>query len=271
MAEIFSELGSREKAVARLIMSDYPLSAMNTVTTLADKSNVSTATVLRLVGKLGFNNYSDFQAAVKHSIRMRLESPAQRISSIEPEHESKNDSLLGLLDEMTHSLKVCKDNLVVDDIWEAVTLLSQKNNTIYCIGGRYSNHIVRIFSDYLAILRNNVHFVDGQPEGWAKYLAQMNSRSIVVAVDIRRYQKSVQRFSKEATQRKAKVILVTDQWADANEFTTHLQFNQPCDISSTMDSLVTQLGFLELLIAAYIEVNGKSARQRLALFDKLSE
>ena len=59
-----NEFTSAEKRVAQTLLSNYPVAGLETVNSFAHRAQVSTATVLRFVNKLGFAIYSEFQAVL---------------------------------------------------------------------------------------------------------------------------------------------------------------------------------------------------------------
>ena len=272
ISNVFAVLGKRERSVARVLLREYPVSALATVARLAETSGVSTATVLRLTGKLGFAGYGDFQSAVKRDLRYHLQSPSDRMTinqSVIP--KPKPDDLPSrMAAQFTQNIKQSFHAIIAVDFDEAIELLSEKQKAIYCIGGRYSTHVAEVFSQYMAVLRKNVYFVSGQNEGWARYLAFIDKKSTIVVFDIRRYQHSVQQFAKLASKRGAKIILVTDSWADASELPANLQFHQASASVSPLDSLVGQFAFMETLLAGFVESNEKQAHIRLSAFDDLN-
>ncbi len=273
ISKVFEGLGKRERSVARVLLREYPVSALATVAQLAETSGASTATVLRLTGKLGFDGYGDFQAAVKRDLLCHLQSPSDRMTinqSVSSKAKS-SDLPSRMVAQLTQNINQSFRDLITVDFDEAIELLSEKQKAIYCIGGRYSTHVAKIFSQYMGMLRNNVYFVDGQNEGWARYLTFIDKKSIIVAFDIRRYQHSVQQFAKLASKQGAKIILVTDSWADVSELPANLQFHQASASVSPLDSLVGQFAFMETLIAGFVESNEKQARIRLSTFDDLND
>ena len=64
-----------ERQLALHIVRGYPVAALGSITALAKAAEVSTPTVVRLVQKLGFKGYPDFQAAIRAELEERLISP----------------------------------------------------------------------------------------------------------------------------------------------------------------------------------------------------
>ena len=71
------ELTHAERKVARALMADYPVGGLDPVAKLAAAAGVSAPTVVRLVAKLGFDGYAEFQQSLKSEVSVRLSSPLQ--------------------------------------------------------------------------------------------------------------------------------------------------------------------------------------------------
>jgi DNA-binding MurR/RpiR family transcriptional regulator len=55
------ELTQAERKVARILMADYPVGGLDPIAKLAAAAGVSAPTVVRLVAKLEFDGYPEFQ------------------------------------------------------------------------------------------------------------------------------------------------------------------------------------------------------------------
>lgn len=64
-----------EARIVQVLLSDYPFSGFGTATSLARKAGVSDPTVTRLVAKLGFDGFQDFQAKLLAEVEAHLHSP----------------------------------------------------------------------------------------------------------------------------------------------------------------------------------------------------
>jgi Transcriptional regulators len=53
-----------EKVIANLFLSDYPFSALGSLTEVSNKTNISIPTIQRMVIKLGFKGYPEFRKSV---------------------------------------------------------------------------------------------------------------------------------------------------------------------------------------------------------------
>ncbi|HAT87468.1 MAG TPA: RpiR family transcriptional regulator, partial [Rhizobiales bacterium] len=60
----FDDLTRAERQLANCLLENYPVSGLGSITTLAENAKVSTPTVARMVQKLGFKGYPEFQACL---------------------------------------------------------------------------------------------------------------------------------------------------------------------------------------------------------------
>ncbi|KAA5606531.1 MurR/RpiR family transcriptional regulator [Roseospira marina] len=264
LQQMFETLGRREKDVAREILRDYPISALTTVASLADRSGVSTATVLRLVQRLGLEGYGEFQEAIKGDLNRLLHSPSDRLSAFQATEDKASPFLQRMLERSAGNLTRSFDGVVDADFRQVVETLADPKRRIYCIGGRYSHHIIGLLVDYLGVLRDGVQMVSGQPDVWSRYLLEVDARSVVIVADIRRYQRTVQRFCRLAAERGASVVALSDPWAEPGDFGAEHLFRLPTASPSLMDSYAVPLVFVEALVGALAERLGPALKARLA-------
>lgn len=265
----YGGLGKQEKSVARAILKDYPVSALSTVAALAESAGVSTATVLRLVNRLGFETYGSFQGAVKDDLNALLQSPSERFDAAAGSPAADGSFRERMFGQIGANLAEAARATLEADFQDVVELLADPRRTTYCVGGRYSRHVAHLFADYLGVLRDKVHLAGGQPDGWSRLLVDVDSRSTVVVFDIRRYQQTVRRFAQLARERGATVVVITDTWADRAQFPADYSFQLPTASPSLMDSMAGLLVLAESLIGALALRLNASLKERLALCEAM--
>ena len=62
-----------ERQLALSILENYPASGLGSLAVLAKDANVSAPTVARMVQKLGFKGYPDFQAELREELRAKAQ------------------------------------------------------------------------------------------------------------------------------------------------------------------------------------------------------
>lgn len=264
LQHMFESLGRREKDVAREILRDYPISALTTVARLAERSGVSTATVLRLVQRLGLEGYGDFQDAIKVDLDRLLHSPSDRLTAFRETEDKNRPFLHRMLERSAGNLTASFDPVVDADFRQIVDLIADPKSRIYGVGGRYSHNVMALLVDYLAVLRDGVQMVTGQPDAWSRYLLEIDGRSVVMVADIRRYQRTVQRFAHLAAERGARIVVLSDPWAEPADFSADHLIRVPTSSPSLMDSYAALLVFAEAFVGALAERLGPDLQDRLA-------
>jgi len=69
------QLTRAERQLAGIILQNYPASGLGTITTLAQSADVSTPTVARMVQKLGFTGFPEFQAMLRQELNEKISGP----------------------------------------------------------------------------------------------------------------------------------------------------------------------------------------------------
>src|SRR4051794_36289326 len=72
LSGVYAELTPGERAIARVILDDFPYAALGSLRALAQRAGVSPPTVSRLVARLGFGTHAEFQQAIQDNDRSRL-------------------------------------------------------------------------------------------------------------------------------------------------------------------------------------------------------
>jgi len=58
-----------ERQLINVLLDDYPIAGLGTITELAAKASVSTTTITRLLQKTGFDGYAAFQLALRDELK----------------------------------------------------------------------------------------------------------------------------------------------------------------------------------------------------------
>lgn len=263
-------LGAREARAARHLMNNYPMAGLRTVAEFAHESGVSTATVLRLVKRLGFGVYADFQAALHQHIEQTLQSPLLRFEAqTEPEESPPGGFLDRFVLTMEGHLKTLRQSAAQSEFDEVAALLANERRDIHLIGGRYSFNLVRYLADLLIALRGQVTVIEGQTQTWPQNLLAMSKTSVLVAIDVRRYQQDVIEFAAAAAERGACVVLLTDNWQSPAARSASHVLRFPVSSPSIFDVLTIGLALSEALVGAVAIRRGDAGRRRMEMLETL--
>ncbi len=84
---------SAEEKIVQVLLADYPMSGLGTATRLARRAGVSDPSVTRLMTKLGYVGFADFQARLLTEVESRLHSPLLMMEAKRPGGSSEGTAL----------------------------------------------------------------------------------------------------------------------------------------------------------------------------------
>ena len=257
-----------ERQLVDIILKNYPVSGLGSITSLAETAGVSTPTVGRLVQKLGFSGFPDFQANLRSELDEKISGPIakrERWVNNAPEGHILNRFTEAVIENISHSLGDI-DPQIFDD---ACTLLSDSNHKLFVVGGRITRTLADYFFLHMQVIRKGVTHISSSSNAWAHYLLDINEGDVVVIFDIRRYENSTLRLAEMAKERGAKVILFTDQWGSPISANADYCFNSQIVVPSAWDSNVTVMLLAEIFIAEVQERHWDTTKSRMEELEKM--
>jgi DNA-binding MurR/RpiR family transcriptional regulator len=266
MLDTMPALSSRESRAARHLAANFPLGGLGTVAEIAEASGVSTATVLRLVKKLGFAGYAQFQAALKAHLETRLQSPLDRL---ERRVEAGADFLDDYFGQLAADMTQMRSGLDRAAFQAVTELLSDPKRDIHVIGGRYSGHVAEYFTDLLSSIRARVLTVDRDPQKHPQHLLGIGRSSVVLVIDVRRYQDDVVDFARLADRNRASIVLLTDPWLSPVAKVASHVISFPIASPSIFDVLTGGMAVADALLGAVAHRCGDAGRQRMERLEVL--
>ena len=264
----FEGLTKTERQLANSLIENYPVSCLASITVTADAANVSTPTVLRMVKKLGYKGFPDFQAAVRAEVQEKISNP---INKFDRWSVSESDAhILNKFAEAT--MENLKKSLTQIDpaLFDAVVnILTKDDNALFIVGGR----ITRALSDYLfthmQVARDNVTHMASNSNTWPHYILNMQAGDVLIAFDVRRYEHTMLNLTALAKERGVRVVLFTDQWGSPAAKNAEFVFNLRIEVPSAWDSAVVTVFFIEALISEVQAKTWDKTRARMTQLEHL--
>lgn len=264
----FDALTRAERQLADVILRNYPVSGLGTITTVAQAAEVSTPTVVRMVQKLGFNGFPDFQAALRDELNATISGPIAKHDAWAgeaPEGHVLNRFTDAVIDNIRQTLALI-DIATFD---EACGLLSDTDRHVFIAGGR----ITRALADYLflhmQVIRSGVSHIQAMANAWPHYLLDMKPDDVLVLFDIRRYEYMTAKLAELAAGKGAKVILFTDQWRSPVDAVADYTFSSRIAVPSAWDSSVVTMLLIETVIEQIQQNNWPPARERMEALEDM--
>ncbi len=261
-----------ERQAVNALMRNYPVSGLGSITALAQAAAVSTPTVARLIQKIGFRGYPDFQAALRAELEAQLSSPLakhDRWAGGAPETHILNRFADAAVDNLRQTLA----QIDPADFDAACDLLADGRRQVFAVGGRITHALAGYFCTHMQVIREGVTRLDPNANGWAPALIAMQPDDVLVLFDIRRYETELLKLAEIAAERGVRVILFTDQWGSPIAPFAARRFNCRIEAPSAWDSSAATMVVLETLIAGVQQRTWQTTSTRMneleALYDRL--
>ena len=252
--------------MAGVLLSGDPLAPLDPVSVLAERSGTSPPTVLRLVAKLDFAGWADFQAACKAEIVARLSPPRDRV----PEAPAGAGRVAEVLDRLAHSVGECRDHLDETGGARVAALLADRGRPVWITGGRFSGMLAGHLAAHLRLMRPGVVAVDASSLQRTTALLDLGGDAVVVVFDYRRYQQDTVAFGRAAAARGATVVLFTDEYASPLAATADVVVATSVDAPTPFDALTPALAVVEAMVADVVDRLGTDLHERLDRWDAVN-
>lgn len=268
LARLAPALTRAERQLADTILGNYPVSGLGSITEVARKSEVSSATVARMVQKLGFAGFPEFQAALRRELEARITGPIAKRESWSA--GAPDTHILNTFAEAVSGN--IRQTLAQTDPAEfdaACDLLADPARRAFVAGGR----ITRVMADYLVlhlqVIRPGVTLIQSTSNAWPHFLLDMAAGDALVVFDIRRYETSTLRLAEMAHERGARIVLMTDQWRSPIARLAAFTFPVRIAAPSAWDSSVATLLLVETLVAAVQDRCWETTRARMERLEEM--
>lgn len=253
--------------MAHELLASYPVAGLETVARLAARANVSGPTVVRLVSRLGFDGFPDFQESLRGEIEERTASP---LLQYERRQLSEGEDVVSRTrDVLSASIDTSLAELDRRDFMAAVELLADSKRRLLVAGGRFSGIAAATLAVHVGILRPGCRHLE--PRDSVPYLMEARRGDVVVLFDVRRYQRATIQFGREAVSRGVTLVLITDPWMSPLAVDADVTMSVSVESSSLFDSQVPMLALVEALIAGTAEQLGDAITKRVYDYDVLWE
>lgn len=257
-----------EEKIVRLLLAEYPTSGLGTATSLARRAGVSDPTVVRLVMKLGFSGFPDFQAKLLAEVEARLHSPLLMMES-KRAPKASGSPILTYLRSVGEAIEKAQTSAPLQSYDRAARLVMGAKGDVLTLGGRFSRHIASMFAGHLVQLRRGVCDIDVVSAQTFDILAEIGGRDVLVAFDYRRYQSDVVAFARQASGRGARVVLFTDPWQSPIAAFAEVTIVSPVEAASPYDTMAPAVAQMEALVARIVATADGGTRDRIERLEEV--
>jgi DNA-binding MurR/RpiR family transcriptional regulator len=266
----YENLTRAEKQLAESLLANYPVSGLGSITTVAENAGVSTPTVVRMVQKLGFKGYPEFQARLHQELEATISGPIAK-------HDRWASNAPGLhilnrfADAITSNLRDTLSDLDTASFDNAAALLADRKRSLYFVGGRITGSIAEYFFTHMQVIRPKTTLMSSNSSSWPQYMLNMSAGDVLVIFDIRRYEHDMATLAEVAHANGVSILLFTDQWTSPVAKHALHTFRVRIEAPSAWDSSVVTLFVVEALIEAVQSRSWDETKERMNALEGLFE
>ena len=248
MEEKYKKMSKGQKRLADYVTENYDKAVFLTAARLGEVVGVSESTVVRFATQLGYKGYPGFQKALEELVRNKLNS-IQRME-VTYGRISQSEILETVLQSDIEKLKLTLTGIDQKAFELAIdTILSAKR--IYGVGLRSCAPLASFLCFYLNLVCENVTAVNTNSSSEIfEQLIRINEEDVIIGISFPRYSMRTLKALEFASNRKAKVITLTDSVHSPMNLYSSCNLIARSDMASIVDSLVAPLSVINALVVA---------------------
>jgi len=264
----FSGLTRAERQLADMILENYPVSGLGTITIVAKNAKVSTPTVARLVQKIGYKGFPDFQATLRRELQDKVSDPIAK-REVWAQKAPDGHILNRFTEAVIGNIRRSLSQVDIQTFDNSCEFLSDLDRSVYVVGGRITRSLADYFFLHMQVARPDVTHIQSISNAWPHYLLDLKAGDVLVVFDVRRYENSTLKLAEMAAERGAKIILFTDQWCSPVANYSEQVFTCRIVVPSAWDSSVALMLLLETVIAEVQERTWPVTRKRMQSLEEM--
>ena len=248
MEEKYKKMSKGQKRLADYVTENYDKAVFLTAARLGEVVGVSESTVVRFATQLGYKGYPGFQKALEELVRNKLNS-IQRME-VTYGRISQSEILETVLQSEIAKIKLTLPGIDQKAFELAIdTILSAKR--IYVVGIRSCAPLASFLCFYLNLVCENVTAVNTNSSSEIfEQLIRINEEDVIIGISFPRYSMRTLKALEFASNRKAKVITLTDSVHSPMNLYSSCNLIARSDMASIVDSLVAPLSVINALVVA---------------------
>ena len=246
--ERYPKFSKGQKRLADYIKENYDKAAFLTAAKMGEAVGVSESTVVRFATQLGYKGYPEFQKALGELVRTKLNS-IQRME-VTYGRIDRSEILATVLQSDIEKIKQTLESVDNHACELAVdTILAAKK--VYVIGIRSCAPLAKFLTFYLNLICEDVVEVDTNSSSEIfEQLIRIGEEDVIIGISFPRYSMRTLKALEFASNRKAKVITLTDSVNSPMNLYSSCNLIAKSDMASIVDSLVAPLSVINALVVA---------------------
>lgn len=245
-----------DQKIIRVLLENYPTSALLTIAELAELAQVSDPSILRFVKRLGFDGYPNFQQAAQHEIKDSLEGAAELGNEHSLMAPHLPDYVAGFLKRLNADLLKSVSRLQSIELLGAARMIGDESHRILSLSDSASASNLTYFHRGLFSLRSNCVQLDSDPLMRTNAIKDIGKNDVVVVFQREPFESSTVAFCQLAHERGANLIVFSDRIDNPLSAQARYVLAAP----NASQSAVPVMCITELILLATGSVIGKSTQ-----------
>lgn len=262
------DLTRAERQLAHSILENYPASGLGPLSALAKDAQVSVPTVARMVHKLGFSGYPDFQTELREELKAKAKNPIAKHDTWAegaPSEHLLNRFTEAVIDNIRHTL----GQIDPDEFDVACAMAADTEHHLYIVGGRITHTLAEYLFLHMQVIRGKITHIQSTSNAWPHYLLDVQPGDVFIIFDMRRYENNTLKLAEMAHAKGARVILFTDQWRSPVHQFAQIIFSSRIIVPSAWDSAATPLLLLETMISTVQSLTWGDTKDRMEALENM--
>ena len=263
----YAKFSKGQKKLADYIRRDYDKAAFLTAAKMGQVVGVSESTVVRFATALGYSGYPAFQKALEEMVRTRLNS-IQRME-VTYGRITQGEILASVLQSDIEKIKLTMES-IDHEAFELAVETVLKARKVYVVGIRSCAPLASFLSFYLNLLCEDVTAVSTNSSSEIfEQLIRIGEEDVIIGISFPRYSMRTLKALEFASNRKAKVITLTDSIHSPMNLYSSCNLIARSDMASIVDSLVAPLSVVNALVVALCMKKQKEVVSTLEMLEEI--
>lgn len=262
------DLTRAERQLAHSILENYPASGLGPLSALAKGAEVSVPTVARMVQKLGFNGYPEFQTELREELKAKVKGPIAKHETWAggaPSGHILNRFTDAVIDNIRHTLS----QIDPGDFDRACAMCADTGHHLYIVGGRVTHTLAEYLFLHMQVIRPGITHIQSTSNAWPHYLLDVQDGDVFIVLDLRRYENNTLKLAEMAHAKGARLILFTDQWRSPIHQIADICLSSRIVAPSAWDSAATPLLLVETMISAVQNLTWGNTKDRMEALEDM--
>jgi len=262
------DLTRAERQLAHSILENYPVSGLGPLSALAKDAKVSVPTVSRMVQKLGFSGYPEFQTELREELKAKAKNPIAKYDTW-AERAPSEHLLNRLTDAVMDNIRHTLGQIDPKDFDAACEICADASHHLYIVGGRVTHTLAEYLFLHMQVIRPRIIHIQSTSNAWPHYLLDVAAGDVFIIFDMRRYENNTLKLAEMAHAKGARLVLFTDQWRSPIHHLAEFSFSSRIVVPSAWDSAVTPLLLLETMIATVQNLTWGNTKDRMKALEDM--